>query len=77
MGPYEVLASVGAGGRGEVYSATDTKLGRDTALDLALSAALRNGALCRQAKAFVQLDHPNIVMIHSVEEFERIHLQPE
>jgi TolB-like protein/Tfp pilus assembly protein PilF len=62
---------------GEVYRATDTKLGRDVALKV-LPAEMaqdpeRLGRFRREAKALAQLDHPNIVTIHSVEECDGIH----
>jgi serine/threonine protein kinase len=62
---------------GEVYRATDTKLGRDIALKV-LPAEMaqdpeRLGRFRREAKALAQLDHPNIVTIHSVEECGGIH----
>ncbi len=62
---------------GEVYRATDTKLGRDVALkvlpaDMALDAE-RLGRFRREAKVLAQLDHPNIVTIHSVEEADGVH----
>jgi TolB-like protein/cytochrome c-type biogenesis protein CcmH/NrfG len=62
---------------GEVYCATDTKLGRDIALKV-LPAEMaqdpeRLGRFRREAKALAQLDHPNIVTIHTVEECGGIH----
>src|ERR1700744_284087 len=72
LGSYEILSSLGAGGMGEVYRATDTKLGRDVALkvlppDVAQDAE-RLSRFRREAKILAQLDHPNIVTIYSVEE---------
>ena len=62
---------------GEVYRATDTKLGRDVALKV-LPAEMahdpeRLARFRREAKTLAQLDHPNIVTIHSVEESDGIH----
>ncbi len=62
---------------GEVYRATDTKLGRDIALKV-LPAEMaqdpeRLGRFRREAKALAQLDHPNIVTIYSVEECDGVH----
>jgi len=62
---------------GEVYRATDTKLGRDIALKV-LPAEMaqdpeRLARFRREAKALAQLDHPNIVTIHSVEECDGVH----
>jgi eukaryotic-like serine/threonine-protein kinase len=77
LGPYEIQAPLGAGGMGEVYRATDTKLGRDIALKV-LPAEMaqdqdRLVRFRREAKALAQLDHPNIVIIHSVEESDGVH----
>ena len=77
LGPYEIQSPLGAGGMGEVYRATDTKLGRDVALKV-LPADMahdpdRLARFRREAKALAQLDHPNIVTIHSVEESDGIH----
>jgi len=62
---------------GEVYRATDTKLGRDVALKV-LPAEFgddpeRLARFRREAKTLAQLDHPNIVTIHSVEESDGVH----
>jgi len=77
LGPYEIQSHIGAGGMGEVYRATDTRLGRDVALKVLppemASDPERLTRFRREAKALAQLDHPNIVTIHTVEEFEGIH----
>jgi TolB-like protein/Tfp pilus assembly protein PilF len=77
LGPYEIQSPLGAGGMGEVYRATDTKLGRDVALKV-LPAEMaqdpeRLGRFRREAKTLAQLDHPNIITIYSVEECDGVH----
>ena len=77
VGPYEIVSPLGAGGMGEVYRATDAKLGRDVALKV-LPAEMagdheRLARFQREARALAQLDHPNIVTIYSVEESEGVH----
>ena len=77
LGLYEIQSPLGAGGMGEVYRATDTKLDRDVALKV-LPAEMAHDAerlarFRREAKALAQLDHPNIVTIYSVEESDGIH----
>src|SRR4030095_7887387 len=70
LGPYEILAPIGAGGMGEVYRAKDTRLGRDVAVKVlsahkAASAELRQ-RLEREAKTISSLSHPHICMLHDV-----------
>jgi TolB-like protein len=77
LGNYEIQLPLGAGGMGEVYRATDVKLGRDVALKV-LPAEMahdeeRLGRFRREAKTLAQLDHPNIVTIYSVEQSGDIH----
>jgi serine/threonine protein kinase len=72
LGPYEVLAPIGAGGMGEVYRARDTKLDREVAIKV-LPAALaqdpeRLARFEREAKVLATLNHPNIAQIYGVEE---------
>src|ERR1700678_3376595 len=72
LGPYEILAPIGAGGMGEVYRARDTKLDREVAIKV-LPAALaqdpeRLARFEREAKALAALNHPNIAQIYGVEE---------
>src|SRR6202453_1944882 len=72
IGPYEILAPIGAGGMGEVYRARDTKLDRDVAIKV-LSAALAQDAegvarFEREVKVLAALNHPNIAQIYGVEE---------
>jgi eukaryotic-like serine/threonine-protein kinase len=75
VGPYRVLAPIGAGGMGEVYRARDTKLDRDIALkilppDVASAEALRRFE--QEARAASSLNHPNIVAIYDVGRSESI-----
>src|SRR5262245_33165379 len=77
IGHYDIRASLGTGGMGEVYRATDTKLGRDVALkvlpaDMA-SPPDRLERFRGEAKALAALDHPGIVTVHSVEEADGHH----
>jgi len=68
LGPYEILAPLGAGGMGEVYRARDSKLDRDVAVKV-LPAQLANDSAAlarfeREAKAVAALSHPNILAVH-------------
>lgn len=72
LGPYEVVGSLGAGGMGEVYKATDTRLNRTVAIkilnpQLATDDALRT-RFDREAKTISQLDHPNICALYDLGE---------
>ena len=68
LGPYTVLAPLGAGGMGEVYRARDSKLDREVAVKvLPARLAEDRDALARferEAKAVAALSHPNILAIH-------------
>ncbi len=67
LGPYEVIAAIGAGGMGEVFRARDTKLNRDVAIKV-LPAAFaddpeRLARFTREAQMLASLNHPNIAAI--------------
>ena len=64
LGPYEILALIGAGGMGEVYRARDPRLNRDVAIKV--SAAQFTERFEREAKAIAALNHPNICQIYDV-----------
>src|ERR1700740_413161 len=72
LGCYQVVARLRAGGMGEVYRARDTRLGRDVALKVLLETFARDGQRMarfeREAKLLASLNHPNIAMIHGLEE---------
>src|SRR5678815_3741062 len=69
---YEITHHLGTGGMGEVYEATDTKLGRSVAIKLLPEAfthdAERVARFEREARALAALNHPNIAAIYGVEE---------
>ena len=72
LGPYEILAQIGAGGMGEVYQAHDTKLGRDVAIKV-LAANFVNDPqrlvrFQREARLLAALNHPNIATIYGLEQ---------
>ncbi len=72
LGTFEVLASLGAGGMGEVYRARDTKLGRDIALKILPEAFARDpdrlARFEREARLLASLNHPNIAQIFGLED---------
>src|SRR5213083_1951456 len=72
LGPYEIVAPLGAGGMGEVYRAKDTRLGRTVAIKI-VSSALGDSAETRQrfereARAVSALSHPHICPLFDVGE---------
>jgi eukaryotic-like serine/threonine-protein kinase len=64
LGPYEILAFLGAGGMGEVYRARDTRLNREVAIKF--SGAEFSERFEREAKAIAALNHPNICQIYDI-----------
>jgi eukaryotic-like serine/threonine-protein kinase len=72
LGPYEVVALIGAGGMGEVYEARDTKLERNVAIKVLRDAfaqdADRLSRFQREAKMLAALNHPNIATIYGLEQ---------
>jgi Tol biopolymer transport system component len=77
LGPYEILAPLGAGGMGEVYRARDTRLGRDVAVKI-LPAELAGDAqrlqrFEQEARAISALNHPNVLAIYDVGAQEGTH----
>src|SRR5688572_8707040 len=72
LGPYEILEPLGAGGMGEVYRARDPRLKRDIAIKLlpadVAASPRRLARLEREATTVAGLNHPNIVVLHSIEE---------
>ena len=64
LGPYEILAPIGAGGMGEVYRAHDTRLRRDVAIKV--SAERFSERFETEARAIASLNHPNVCTLHDV-----------
>src|SRR6266508_4097940 len=64
LGPYEILALIGAGGMGEVYKARDTRLDRIVAIKV--SKEQFSERFEREARAVAALNHPNICALYDV-----------
>jgi serine/threonine protein kinase/Tol biopolymer transport system component len=77
LGHYRILRLIGRGGMGEVYLAEDAKLGRKIALKLLpvdfTTDELRMLRFQREARAASALNHPNIITIHEISDFEGKH----
>jgi eukaryotic-like serine/threonine-protein kinase len=70
LGPYEILAPLGAGGMGEVYRARDTRLGREVAVKVLPERLAAEGDLVRrfeqEARAVAALSHPNVLTLYDL-----------
>jgi serine/threonine protein kinase len=70
LGPYEIVAPIGAGGMGEVYRARDARLGRDVAVKLLPPAFSgdpeRLQRFQQEARSAAALNHPNILAVHDI-----------
>src|SRR5262245_16592966 len=70
LGPYEIVAPLGAGGMGEVYRGRDTRLGRDIAIKVLpehlSSDPARRERFEREARAVSSLNHPHICVLHDI-----------
>jgi Tol biopolymer transport system component/predicted Ser/Thr protein kinase len=77
LGPYEILALVGAGGMGEVYRARDSRLGRTVAIKIlpqhVLDSPARRQRFEREARTASRLSHPHICALYDIGEHDRIH----
>src|SRR5688500_1207477 len=74
FGHYEIIKQIGAGGMGEVYLAKDKKLDREVAVKILNSEFSQHQShlnrFIREAKAASSLNHPNILVIHEIGEYE-------
>ena len=72
LGPYEITAQIGVGGRGEVYRATDTNLKRQVAIKVLPASVAgdteRLARFQREAEVLAALNHPHIAQIYGLEQ---------
>jgi len=77
LGPYEVLAAIGAGGMGEVYKARDTRLNRTVAIKILPSRLATNPIFrerfAREARTLSSIAHPNLCTLHDIGEVDGTH----
>src|SRR5437773_10015916 len=64
LGPYEILQAIGAGGMGQVYSARDTRLGREVAIKV--STERFSERFEREARSVAAVNHPNVCTLFDV-----------
>src|SRR5262245_12797996 len=73
LGPYEIVAPLGAGGMGEVYRARDARLHRDVAIKVLPEPLAadpdRLARFEREAQVLASLNHPHIAHIHGLEDW--------
>jgi eukaryotic-like serine/threonine-protein kinase len=76
LGPYEILAPLGAGGMGEVYRARDIRLGRDVAVKVPPEGFARDPAgtsrFDREARLLAAINHPAIAAIYDPEDLDSL-----
>ena len=76
IGPYTIVAPLGAGGMGEVYRARDSKLGRDVAIKILpphfTDDPERRARFAREARVLATLNHPHIGAIYGLEEADGV-----
>lgn len=76
VGPYEIIGLIGAGGMGEVYRARDERLSRDVAIKILPAHFTQDAERLRrfeqEARAVGMLNHPNIVHVHDIGNFEGV-----
>ena len=74
LGPYEIVAPIGAGGMGEVYRARDTRLDRSVAIKVLASKVVddpdRRQRFEREARTIASLNHPNICTLYDIGDHE-------
>jgi eukaryotic-like serine/threonine-protein kinase len=76
LGVYEVTALIGEGGMGQVYRAADTRLKRQVAIKILPSSLAadpeRMARFQREAEVLASLNHPNIAIIHGLEDADGV-----
>lgn len=76
LGAYEIIERIGSGGMGDVYLASDSRLGRRVALKILPASLVRDPTQMRrfeaEARAVSTLNHPNVLTLHEVGEQDRV-----
>jgi eukaryotic-like serine/threonine-protein kinase len=77
LGPYTILSAIGSGATGDIYRASDARLGREVALKVLQSRFTHDPAslsrFVREARAASALNHPNIITVHEIADVDGTH----